>query len=206
MHVKRQSIPKSWPIPRKGTKYIVVASHDKKNGIPLLILLRDVLEVARNKKEVKKILNSRIVSVNGKTVKKENFSALPFDVIKIGEKNYELTFSDKRKFMLKETERKERILKVINKKILKNKKTQLNLIFGKNIVSEEKVGVGDSVVLIDGKISKILPLSEGREAVVFSGKYSGRQGKLEKIENRIATLSHKNEKINVPIKNIMVVK
>lgn len=206
MHNKRQTISKSLPIPRKGTKYIVVASHEKKNGIPLLIILRDMLKIARNRKEAKKILNSGAVSINDKIIKKENFSVLPFDILKIGEKNYELTFSDKGKFTIKETTKKEKILKVISKKILKKKKIQLNLMYGWNIIANEKVNVGDSVIIDKGKIIKIIPLEKGREAVIFAGKNKGRYGKISKLENKMASLSCENKTINVPAKNILVIK
>jgi len=206
MHVKRQTIAKKWLIPRKGTKYLVVPSHDKKNGLPILIILREILKVAENRKEVKRILQEKLVSVNDKEIKTENFSVLPFDIIKIGQKSYELGFSEKGRFKIKETTRKEMILRVINKKILKNKKIQLNLLYGKNIISDEKVKVGDSLVIKEKKIIKILPLEKGREAIIFAGGYKGKEGKIEKIENKIATLSYKNEKINVPVKSIMVVK
>lgn len=206
MYAKRQTISKSLPIPRKGTKYIVVASHEKKNGIPLLIILRDMLKIARNRKEAKKILNSGAVSINDKIIKKENFSVLPFDILKIGEKNYELTFSDKGKFTIKETTKKEKILKVISKKILKKKKIQLNLMYGWNIIANEKVNVGDSVIIDKGKIIKIIPLEKGREAVIFAGKNKGKYGKIEVLENKMASLSCENKTINVPAKNILVIK
>lgn len=206
MYVKRQTVAKTWPIPRKGTKYLVAPSHNKKNGIPILVLLRDVLKIAKNRKEVKRILNQELISVNSKTVKKDNLSVLPFDIVKIGEKSYELGFSEKRKFMLKETKREEKILKVVGKTILKEKKIQLNLLYGKNVITDEKANTGDSVIIKDKKVEKVLPLEKGREAVVFSGKYKGKEGEIEVIEGKIATLFHKEEKINVPVKNIMVVK
>ncbi len=204
MHVKRQTVDKSWPIPRKGTKYLIVSSHEKKHGLPLLIILRDILKVAENRKEVKKILRQGLVSVNNKMIKKEDFSILPFDTIKAGKENYELTFSDKGKFMVRETKRSERILKVIGKKILKDKKIQLNLLYGENILTDKKVNIGDSVIIKDKNIEKIIPLEKKKEAIIFAGKYKGKEGKIENIEGKIATLSCKNEKINVPLGNIMV--
>lgn len=206
MHIKRQTINKSLPIPRKGTKYIVVASHNKKNGIPLLIILRDILKIGENRREIKAILNSGAVFINDKVTKKENFSVLPFDILKVGEKIYELTFSDKGKFMVKESAKKEKILKVISKKILKKKKIQLNLMYGWNIITNEKVGTGDSVVVDKNKIVKIIPLEKGREAVIFKGKNKGKHGKIDKIENKIASLACENETINIPVENILVVK
>jgi len=204
MHAKRQTISKSWPIPRKGTKYVIVASHEKKNGIPILIILRDILKLAKNRREVKRILQQEMVFVNDKMIKKENFSVLPFDILKIGEKNYELGFSDKGKFKVKETTRKDRVLKVIGKKILKNKKIQLNLLYGKNILTKEKVNIGDSVVIKDKKIERVIYLEKGKEAVVLVGKHKGKEGKIDKIEDKIATLCCENAKINVHVGSIMV--
>lgn len=206
MHMKRQKIEKSWPISRKGTKYVVISSHEKSKGIPILIIIRDIMKLAKNRKEVKKILNQKTVSLNGKTVIKDNLSVLPFDILKIRDKKYEVVFSEKGKFSVKETRRDESILKVISKKILKGKKIQLNLIYGKNIISEENVPVGSSVVIKDKKIIKIIPLEVGRDVAVISGKYKGREGEIKSINDKIATLSSNKEEINVPIKNIMAVK
>ena len=134
MHLKRQEIGKAWPITRKGTKY-VITSHERRNGIPILIILREILKLSKNRREAREILKAGLISINGKIIRRENFSVLPFEKIKINEKNYELNFSKKGKFELKESkEKEERILKIINKKILKNKKIQLNLLFGKNII------------------------------------------------------------------------
>ena len=206
MHAKRQTTSKFWPIPRKGTKYVVVPSHEKKNGVPLLIILRDMLKVTENRKEVRKILQEKLVHVNNKLIGKENFSVLPFDIIKLADKSYELVFSDKGKFEVRETTRKEMVLKVVGKKILKNKKIQINLLYGKNIISDEKVKVGDSVVIKEKKIAKILHLEKGKEVIIFAGKYKGKEGKIEKIENKMAMLECEKKKINIPIKNIMVIK
>ena len=208
MYMKRSTVPKSWPIARKGTKYVIRASHNRKNGIPLLIILREILKAGKNRKEVKKILNLEKVTVNGKIAKKEALSVLPFSIIKIGEKNYELIFSDKRKFALRETTRKNKILKVVGKKLLKNKKIQLNLMFGENINvdAKEKAKIGDSVIVEGKKILSVIPIEKNKEAVILSGKHQGREGKIEKIEDKTVTLNSKEEKINIGSENILVIK
>ena len=52
-HLKRQNIPKNWPVPKKGSTFIVRASS---KGIPVLVLLRDVLKIARTRKEIKRAI------------------------------------------------------------------------------------------------------------------------------------------------------
>ena len=64
-------MPKEWPLTRKGKKYVVVSR--QRNGIPLLIVLRDMLKLGRTRKEIKKILNEGNVAVNGKMRKDLDF-------------------------------------------------------------------------------------------------------------------------------------
>ena len=59
MHLKRQEAPKNWPVFRKGTKYVVRSEFDIQKGIPILIILRDMLKIAQNRKEAKRIIHLR---------------------------------------------------------------------------------------------------------------------------------------------------
>ena len=88
-HIKRQSAPKEWPIPRKGSKFIVKASS---KGIPILVLLRDFLKLARTRKEVKKAIHNKNLAVCGKLVKDEKKNVELLDTITIvsSKKNYKL--------------------------------------------------------------------------------------------------------------------
>jgi len=102
-----------------------------------------------------------------------------------------------------------KISKIINKKILKGKKIQLNLGDGRNFLSDIKCSVNDSV-LIDlkkRKIEKCLPLKEKAEILVFAGKHSGKKGKINKMDlkKKTAELLFKDGKINVLIKQLIVI-
>jgi ribosomal protein S4E len=44
-HLTRQEVPREWPIPRKGSVYVVRPDKEIEKGIPILILLRDVLKL-----------------------------------------------------------------------------------------------------------------------------------------------------------------
>ena len=108
----------------------------------------------------------------------------------------------------KEAETK--IYKIISRKLLSKGKTQLNLMQGKNIVSDEKVKTGDSVILNlkDNKIVKILTMEKGKIGFALKGKHMGNSGEIIEIMKRggktIAKIKSKKGNINVWIKNIIV--
>ncbi len=91
-HLKRQAIPKKWPIPRKGTKYLVKSASHERQGIPLLIVIRDILKIAKTRKEVKKALHAKSILVNGRVSKDDKHGLTLFDKISIipAKKNYEV--------------------------------------------------------------------------------------------------------------------
>lgn len=213
--LKRQMVPKNWPINRKGNTWVVRPKSNLNSGIPLLFVLRDMLKLAQNRKEVKKALNNKDILLNGKVVKDEGNSVTLFDVITvIPEKgNYKLTLNDKGKFMMEKINEKEadyKIAKIMNKKMLKGKETQINLQDGRNLFFKEKCKTNDSVRinLKDKKIDKCLSLKEKSEVLVFGGKHAGKKGKIEKIneKEKVAEINTSNkEKINVLIKHLIVI-
>jgi len=212
-HLKRHNAPKSWPIARKGTKYVVKPKQSIKKGLPILIILRNNLKIAQNRKEVKKALYLEQITLNNKVIRDEKNSALLFDVIKIvpSKKSYRLVLSEKGRFKLEEINKNtdQKIAKVVSKKILKGKKRQLNLSDGNNFISDLKCETNDSVIIDfknKKKIIKCLPLKKEMNALVFSGKHSGKQGIIEKIkkERKMVELKIKDKKINVLINQLMV--
>ncbi len=214
MHLKRQKVPKNWPIKRKGTTYVVRPNFNIQKSLPILIILRDILKIAQNRKEVKKAIHSKNILVNNKIVRDEKNAALLFDVMKIipSKKYYRMELSEKGKFILKEIKEKEsnyKISKIIDKKILKGKKTQLNLSDGRNFLSDIKCNVNDSVLINmeKGKIEKCLPLKEKVNVIIFAGKHSGENGIIDKInvKNKMVVLNINKKIVNVLIKQIMVI-
>ncbi len=189
-YTTRHSVSKTWPIPRKGTKYLVVPSHDRKNGIPLLVVMRDILGFVKTRKELKKILKEEKVLVNEKITKEEKLSLLLFDTLSLKElgKYYRVSLGENKKINLFEISEKEtghKISKVIGKKILKGKRVQINLHDGRNILSEDKIAVGDSVMVNfkDKKIEKVLHVRKGAKAMVIKGKHMGKMGEIMKVED-----------------------
>jgi small subunit ribosomal protein S4e len=206
-------MPKSWPIARKGTKYVVRPSFGLNTGIPLLIVLRDMLKIAKNRKEVKKAIHEKKISINNKLSRDEKESVQLFDKVSLvfSKKYYKMNLSDKGKFILeeiKEEDANQKIAKIINKKILKGKKIQINLSDGRNFISDIKCKVNDSVSIDfkNKKIKKCLPLEKSAKIVVVAGKHAGKRGSLIelKTERKMAELKINNKKMNILIKHIIV--
>ena len=216
MHLKRQNIGKFWPVPRKGTKYLAVSTHNQKNSMPLVVIMRDVLKLVRNKKELKKILNEKQIEINGKTIRETNYPLALFDVLFIRDfnKNYRVILSKKNKMELEEISKDidKKIIKIVSKKILKKGALQLNLSDGRNIIFKGKanVNVGDSIVFNfkENKLDKILKLEKGNKCFVFLGMHAGLVGNIENIVEKggkkIVVIKN-DKKINVLIKNIIVI-
>ena len=215
-HLKRQKISKFWPVPRKGTKYLAVATHNKKESIPLVIVMRDVLKLVKNKKELKKLFNEKQVLINHKQIRETNYPVCLFDVISLpnAKKNYRANLSENKKIIFNEISDKDagtRIYKVVGRKMLSKGKVQLNLMQGKNLISYEKLNNGDSIDLNlkDNKIIKPIPLEKDGTAFALKGKHAGSSGKIIEIMDRggkkIAKILAGDKKINVWTKNIIMV-
>ncbi len=213
-HLKRQKSPKNWPIPRKGTAFVVRPNFSPKTGVPILIILRDMLKICQNRKEVKSAIHDKNILLNNKPVTDDKNSAVLFDVLTVvpAKKHYQVELEKNGKFRMqeiKESEAGKKISRIIDKKILKGKKTQLNLSDGRNFISDTKCKVQDSV-LIDfkkNKIEKVLPLKEKANAFIFSGKHAGKRGVIEKIkaERKMVKINADGKEINVLIKQTIVI-
>jgi small subunit ribosomal protein S4e len=214
MHLKRQKAPKNWPITRKGTTFVVRPLSNPDKGVPILVVLRDMLKKATDRSEVRKIIHDKNVLMNTKAVKDEKKSVSLFDKITIVPSNehYEMTLSRLGKFSveeIKESEANQKIAKVVNKKMLKGKKVQLNLSDGRNYITDSKCQIGDSAIIDfkENKIKRFLPLQEKKKVIVFAGKHFGEKGIIDKVnsEKNTVELSTDDGKINVLIKQIMVI-
>ena len=204
MHLKRNKALRSWPIKRKGTKFLVVPSHNQKNSIPLLIILREMMDLVKTRREAKKIIFEKKVKVNGKIVGDEKLALSLLDILTVGEKNYRIILKNK-KFALEETKEKDKIAKIIGKKVLGKDEIQINLSDGRNFLSKEAMNVGDSVVIFESKFKKIIKMKEGAKALITKGKHLGEEGTIEKIDGKKVEIKLSEGKINLDIGNVMVV-
>lgn len=214
MHINRQNIKKFWSVPRKGTKYLAVASHNQGDSIPLIVVVRDILGLVKNKKELKKVINKKQIKINGKEIREVNYPVGLFDVISVSEKNYKASLNEHKKMSFNEVSGKDaeiKIIKIIGKKILGKGKVQINLADGRNVLLKEDVKIGYSVVynFKSRKIEKVIKMEKGKEGFVFSGKHAGHKGKINEIIERggkslAKIVDEDGKKINVWVKNVIV--
>lgn len=213
-YLNRKNIGKTWPIPRKGSKYLAFATHNQGQSIPLIVVMREILGLVRTKKELKKVIGEKQVFINGKEIREVNYPVGLFDVISLKDgKCYVASLSDKKKMIFEEIKGKDvKVLKIIGKKLLSKGKIQLNLMDGRNILNSEDVRVGDSVIynFKSGKIDGIIKMEKGKIGFVVEGKHTSHKGKIEEIMERggkslVKIVDEEGKKINVWVKNVIVI-
>ena len=193
-HLKRYKAPKSWPIhPKEDTWTVKPApgSHSINDSIPLTLVIRDVLKLADNSREAKRIINSGNILVDGRVIKDYKFPVGFMDIISIPKtgESYRVLLDRKGRLQFDLIEDgSAKLSKIVNKSTIKGGKTQLNLHDGKNIIIEEDVySVGDVINLKvpEQEIINNYPLKEGAIVLVTGGKHTGELGTIsEIIENK----------------------
>lgn len=188
-HQKRVAAPASWPITKKTHAWVVGANagpHTKETGLPLLIVVRDMLKLASNSREAKTIINEGNILVDGIPRKDYKHITGLFDIISIPVTNeyYRLLLDANNRFKLyKETPDACKLCRINNKTIVRKGAIQLNLHDGNNMLVSENYKTFDTVLLslTERKIVKHLPYKPGNLAIVIGGEHSGEIGKIKQI-------------------------
>lgn len=195
-YLKRLAAPKSWQIRRKGFKFVtkpMLGPYSSAMGMPLVTLLKEVLDYANTTREVKNILNANEIKIDGKTRKDFRFAVGLFDTIEFKDINehFRVILNRKGQLDLIKINKEEATIKpckIIGKTMVRGK-LQLNLSDGKNIVVDKNnYKVGDSIFLTlpEQKISKHLKLDKKSAIFLTGGKHIGEIGNVEDIvENKV---------------------
>ncbi|MFB6178059.1 MAG: 30S ribosomal protein S4e, partial [Halobaculum sp.] len=96
-HQKRLSAPDSWPVERKEETFTVKADAGPhgESGVPLLIVLRDVLGYVDSRKEARYALENGSILVNGDANVEESRPVGMFDILAFTEREeYYRVFPD----------------------------------------------------------------------------------------------------------------
>ncbi len=186
--LKALNAPKTVKISRKENTWTVRTGkgpHKKNDSVALLIVLRDLIKLGDNLKEIKKILNANNVKVNEKVVKDYSLAIGLFDVITIEKQKlaYIALFDKKRRIVLKQIEKplKQKIVKVVGRTVTK-KGLQIATNDGR-IIKNDKAKIGDSLKVNLPKygVEKILELKKGSIVYLTKGAHCASTGKITEI-------------------------
>lgn len=191
-HLKRHSMPTAWPIQRKTIPFVSrpnPGSHKREYVVSVLILLRDVLGVARNAKEAKFITNNQEILVNGKQTKNIKYPVGLFDVVEIPltKEKYTVLFDEYGKVKLASASDDNVLLKVSGKKQIKGGKFQLNLMNGYNLIVDEKTfkatNVEDTIAydFKKNKVTSTIALAPKSYVFIYDGKFQGQYGQVKEF-------------------------
>ena len=187
-HTKRIAMPVANPAARKVKKWMKTTSpgaHSKEHSAPLVAVLRDLLKVTENEREVKCILNDSQVKVDGRIVNDKGFAVGLMDVIEIPKIDLtkKLIFVNS-KLKTTNAEPGEKLCKITGKKLITSGKVQLNLHDGRNITTTKTdLKTGDTVKISvpEQKILEEIKLAKGATCYVSNGRHSGKMGTLVEV-------------------------
>ena len=197
--LKRNPAPKFWPIHRKEFTWVVKPSsgpHTLENSLSLTLVLRDILGLAKTKKEASMILAQGKLSVDGKIRKRADFPVGLMDVIAMPDANqyFRVTPSPKGLVLAKisKSEASFKLVRVENKNTVEGA-VQIALHDGSNIlvkVADPKNPVEVSydtydilkISLPEKVVAAKMPTKVGNLAIITGGKNIGRKGKIVEIE------------------------
>ena len=205
-HLSRLAAPKTWPVKRKLTKWIakpMPGAHNLNMSMPLVVILRDLLNVAATSKEIKKLLNSQAVLVNSRVIREVRFAVGLFDVISIPtvKANYRIIINNKGKLAaikIPEADANKILLRVDNKRTISKDKTQLNFSNGWNILVKKNEYKTNDVIVFDTKDRKViskLTLRKDSNVYLIGGKHVGMLAKFAGVRETGTLRKHKIAKV-----------
>ena len=190
-HQKRLAAPNSWPVERKTRVYTVKADAGPHGeaGVPLLVLLRDVLGYVDSKKEARYALEQGSVLVNGDSSIDASRPIGMFDILAFvkREEYYRVFPGQGGRLALTPIDADaadSKLGKVIRKKQLSGGATQLTLHDGQTLLTDdESIGSNDSIVVDneDASVVAHFPYEEGALVTAVSGQHAGEIGTVDTI-------------------------
>ena len=201
--LKRRAAPRSWTVPRKGTKWLKrpgPGPHAQDQSIPLLLVLRDVRRVVSSAREARILLRSGSVRVDGSVAKDLDRGLGLMDTLSFAaplDAHYRVMKDRRGKLALvaiPSTEASLKLGRVRFKHTTKGGRLEVTLHDGRNLLvgANTPYRVGDSVkISVPGqKVVEHLPLAPGALAYVSGGSHVGELARVDRVEVRNS--SHPN--------------
>ncbi len=221
-HLKRYAAPRALRLPRKSLPWMVKPSpgpHPREGALPLRLLLRDYLSLARTAREADRILTGGQVLVDGRVRRSPKFPTGLMDVVQLPalNRNYRVLLDHRGRLTprgIDQAETSSKLCKVMRKDIVRGKRVQLSFHDGKTLVGdfdEFKPGDGVKLALPELKVLERFPFEKGATALITGGKNVGRVGTItdvklvEGAQPNIVTLEAGGETFQAPEHYVFVV-
>jgi small subunit ribosomal protein S4e len=217
-HTKRLALPRTWSIPRKSlnrktSRFVTQPQSGKTRTTTMSVntIMKELIKLVSTTREVKSILQLKHVLVNGARVRTEKFPVGLLDVIEFQElgRQFRLSLTTNGKLTTVEIDAKEKgtvVRQVLGKKLLKQGKLQLNLSGSANLLIDKNAyAVGDSLIIIDGKITKAIPLATGNSVLLIAGRNCGAVGTIVEVSGNDIFLDVDGSKVQTLKKYAYVV-
>ena len=172
--------------------------HKLRECMPIVVILRNRLKYALNRREVVMISMDKLVQVDGKIRTDPNFPAGLMDVITLGPHNasasdntvdrFRLMYDVKGRFVLHKIDTEEsnyKLCKVVKQDFTGKGVSYIVTHDGRTIRYHDPVIKRNDSVLLDtrdGKVKDVLKMQIGHKVIVTKGKNRGRYGTLVSIE------------------------
>jgi small subunit ribosomal protein S4e len=192
-HQKRLAVPNSWPVERKTNTFTVKAGAGPHGeaGVPLVVLLRDVLGYVDSTKEARYALNNDSVLVNGDAISDEQRPIGMFDILTFPERGeFFRVFPDEGGRLaltsVDEEAAGSRLGKITNKSVVPGGDAQLTLHDGTNVLvdADTEYDTKDSIV-VDNESKDVVAhfeYEEGALVTAVAGQHAGRIGEVADID------------------------
>ena len=219
--LKRQRTPAFWDIRRKQKRFAVTIKpgpHAKTSAYPLAIVLRDLLNLTENFREVEKVVSRGLLTIDGKTVRDPHRAVGLMDVVEIvpSKLSYRLVPTSGKQLspiLINNEEKNLKLVKITSKTSLAGRRTQYGFHDGKTMLIGDNYKIGDTclIEIPELKIRDHVPLEKGSFAMVTKGVNSGFAGKIEEIRNGLFSLPRRvlitigERTVELPVSLVMTI-
>lgn len=190
--LKRLAAPRSWDISRKADRFVfkpLPGPHPIEASYPLGVVVRDLASLATLSRELKFMMKTGKVTVDGRQRKTSSFPVGLFNVVSVPLEgvDYRLVPSPKGLALAKVSgdEAKTKLCSIHSKSKVKGGHIQYGLHDGRSVVDDAlNLSPGDSV-LIEVPSQKVLghaKLAKGSLGLVLTGDRAGQLGKIADVK------------------------
>ena len=201
-HLKRLPAPSYWPIHRKETTWAPkpnAGAHRSLSCLPLGVIIRDALGIAKTRREVVRILSHGKVKVDGRTRYDGNYPVGLMDVVELADANiaYRVLPIERQGLSIiriPKDEAKFKLCKVLTKTTAPKGLVQFGVHDGRSVTMPKATGdipfATNDTLRVSIPMQRVLShmkFEKGNLALVVAGRNAGKNGKIVGLQGGTAT-------------------